>query len=311
MRVLIVCSKTSGKISPFIIEQTNALKKLGVDFDFYTINSKGIIGYITAYFGYIKKIWKSDYNLVHAHYGFSGLLASLQPFKPVITTFHGSDIDIPENQKWSKVAYKLSKAVIFVHKDSPAKITHDVNNLIIPCGVNTDIFFPLEQNEAKLKMNLNSKKKYILFASRFNEPVKNYALAEEAIKELNDSNLEVLELKNYTPQQVNLLMNTVNLLLVTSASETGPLVIKEAMATNCPFVSTDVGDVKQVMGNTQGCYIALFNKSDVAAKIKEALKYSEVYHKTEGRKRIIELGLESDKIADKVFNIYKETALQN
>jgi hypothetical protein len=31
-------------------------------------------------------------DLIHAHFGLSGLFANLQFLKPVVTTFHGSDV---------------------------------------------------------------------------------------------------------------------------------------------------------------------------------------------------------------------------
>ena len=52
-------------------------------------------------------------------------------------------------------------------------------------------------------------------------------------------------------------------------------VIKEAMACNCPIVTTDAGDAKWVIGNTAGCYVSTFEPEDVADKIKQALSFSQ------------------------------------
>ena len=35
-------------------------------------------------------------DIIHAHYGLSGLLANLQRSIPVVTTYHGSDINLPK-----------------------------------------------------------------------------------------------------------------------------------------------------------------------------------------------------------------------
>lgn len=55
---------------------------------------------------------------------------------------------------------------------------------------------------------------------------------------------------------------------MTSNYEGSPNIIKEAMACNCPIISTDVGDVGWVVGNTEGCYL-------ISEKIKDQSKKNE------------------------------------
>ena len=102
-------------------------------------------------------------------------------------------------------------------------------------------------------------------------------------------------------------MNSANFLLVTSYSETGPLVVKEAMACNLPIVSTNVGDVSYLINEIRGCYLTKYAPKDVAEKIKLAIDYSITDGKTNGRSKIIELGLGSDVIAEKIINVYNKT----
>jgi len=119
---------------------------------------------------------------------------------------------------------------------------------------------------------------------------------------MNISDTELLELKGYNRNQVSLLMNACDVILITSFSEGSPQVIKEAMACNLPIVSTDVGDVKEVIGNTEGCYITSFDPKDVAEKIKMALDFDK---RTNGRERIKKLGLDSESIAMEIIKLYK------
>ena len=100
--------------------------------------------------------------------------------------------------------------------------------------------------------------------------------------------------------------NAADLLLLTSKHEGSPNIIKEAMACNCPVVSTDVGDVRWVIGNTKGCYITSSNPVGVAQKVMLALEFSEKNSRTKGRERIMELGLDSDTIAAKIIAVYKK-----
>ena len=89
-------------------------------------------------------------------------------------------------------------------------------------------------------------------------------------------------------------------MLLTSLWEGSPNVIKEAMACNCPIVSTDVGDVKKIIKNTQGCFITSFDPRDVSIGITKALRFGK---KTNGREHIKHL---DDKIiAKKIINLYQ------
>src|SRR5699024_4954863 len=98
----------------------------------------------------------------------------------------------------------------------------------------------------------------------------NYALAKKAVSLLDDS-VELLELKDKTREEVNLLFNASDLLLMTSFTEGSPQVVKEALACNTPIVSTDVGDVKSLICDVNNCYITSYSPVDVADKIKLAL----------------------------------------
>lgn len=75
------------------------------------------------------------------------------------------------------------------------------------------------------------------------------------------------------------------------------------MACNCPIVATDVGDIKCVLGDAEGCYISSFEPADVADKIRLALAFGK---RTQGRKRIMDLGLDSGSISRRIAHVYKE-----
>lgn len=78
------------------------------------------------------------------------------------------------------------------------------------------------------------------------------------------------------------------------------------MACNCPIVSTDVGDIREVIGNTEGCYLCSFDPEDVADKIRQALIFSQTKGRTNGRERIIELGLDNISVAKKILELYEK-----
>ena len=280
MRILIVASGNTKAVSPFIIEQVESLKKIDIHIEYFLIKGKGWTGYLKSLSKLKKKIKNKKFNLIHAHYGLSGLLATLQRRIPVIITFHGSDININKNYKWSFIASRLSSKNIFVHKDQPKKLKVMLNEKdIIPCGINLKIFQPKDKVALRKKLNWDQNKVYILFSSSFDKPVKNVNLAYKSTQNIKNS--ELIELKNYTKIELSNLMNAADLLLVTSFSETGPLIVKEAIACNCPVVSTDVGDVKEIIVKRKNSFVTSYNPKEIEAVIKKVIKLKKPVPKNE------------------------------
>jgi teichuronic acid biosynthesis glycosyltransferase TuaC len=314
MKVLIVCSGTHSTVSPFVKEQMDSLAKLGIEISLFQIKKKGLIGYLVHLNSLKQFIKKFKPDIIHAHYGLSGLLANFQRRVPVVTTFHGCDIKNSKVFKFSKWTHKLSNASIFVESSMLNNVSRKDLSFVIPCGVDLLTFHPstkegLEDNSIIKKDCIN-----ILFASSFNNPVKNYALAKnscDCLEEKFNKKINLIELKGFDRQQVNLLMNSADCVLLTSFSEGSPQFIKEAMACDCPIVSTNVGDVKWVIGNTEGCFLTSFDHKDVAEKIKLGIEFNLATGRTKGRERIIELGLDSENIAKKIIEVYKNVLHSN
>ena len=78
------------------------------------------------------------------------------------------------------------------------------------------------------------------------------------------------------------------------------------MACNCPIVSTDVGDVMNIIGQTKGCYLSSFNQTDITEKINRAIEFSKSNGKTNGYNRIIDLKLDSKSIAESITKVYQK-----
>ena len=302
MKILIVCSGNSGKISPFIKEQANFLKRLNIDIEYFLIEGKGLSGYLKNYPTLKTKIKAYNPNIIHAHYGLSGMLAVLQRQIPVIVTFHGSDLNNGGIIKAiSILASRFSKYNIFVSMKLAQNAVACQKSSVISCGVDMDYAIQLDKNICRNKLGLILDNKYILFSSAFDNPVKNYKLAQLAVGNLD--NVKLIELKGYTRDEVNLLMNACDLLLVTSFNESGPLVIKEAIACGCPVVSTDVGDAKEIIGNIDGCYISDFSADEISKKIQLIFDSGK---RIDSRNRIYELELDAESIAKKIVAIYED-----
>ena len=316
MKVLIVSSGNSGELAPFVGEQVESLARFNILFDYYHIVGKGVFGYLRNMKALSWKINSFNPDLIHAHYGLSGFLSILTKKNiPVITTFHGNDINPiglnstfkPNiNKLISRLTYQNSKNSIFVHKDLATKVNAKRGNYeIIPCQVNLDTFYPISKMSARADLNLSMHKKYVLFSSSFDNYIKNYPIAEEACKVFDD--LEIIELKGYSRREVNLLLNACDLALITSFNEGSSQFIKEAMSCNCPVVSTDVGDAGYVFGQTEGCFLTSFEVDDIIDKIRNALEFAGNKQKTLGRQRITELRMDAENTSQRVYEVYLKT----
>ncbi len=341
MKILIVASDKNGRFAPFIEEQIAALEARGIEVLRYGVTGKGFTGYLRELPALRRLIRAERPDIIHAHYGLCGLLANLQRLVPVVTTYHGSDINLPAILRFSKIAMRLSAWNIFVSKRNidfaigrrgdEAKRRLGKYSLL-PCGVN----LPKPWSEMKhqqveqLTLNqwgqevLSADAKHVLFAGAFDNAVKDSELAKSTIAFYNEAignrqwaiesdtnrqspianrQIKLIELKGYTRDQVTALMYNCDALLMTSKTEGSPQVVKEAMACGCPIVSVDVGDVAERTSGVEGCYVVSTREpKDIAEALQKALAFNS---RTNGRERIIEMGLSNEQVARRLEGIYK------
>lgn len=312
MKVLIVCSGNAPGFKfeihqAFIYDQVVAILKNypEINFEYFFIHGNGIKGYLSNLKRLKKQIKEQKFDLIHAHFALSGLFANLQRKIPVVCTFHGSDINQLKNRIVATFVELLSRKTIYVSQNLYKKAFFKRGKSIIPCGVDFEIFKPVNKELARQRMNLNSSKQYILFSSSFSNKVKNYKLLKESCDLLKNRDVEIIELKGYSREEVALLMNAADICAMTSYNEGSPQFIKEAMACNCPIVSTDVGDVRWQFGNVPGHFFTYFTLNDVAEKLNAALTFSETQGKTNGRQRIKDIGLDSETVSQRIVTVYR------
>jgi teichuronic acid biosynthesis glycosyltransferase TuaC len=320
MKVLFVASGNSKyfDIAPFIKAQAQSLKQAGIDINIFSITGKGMWGYLKAVRPLRNYLKNNNIDIIHAHYTLSGLTAVLTfAGKPIVLSLMGDDA-YGTYVSLGKVLFKsriLRITTLFIQPFVKAIISKSVfindvvyrKNIsrIIPNGVSLDDI-KVSNNGYREGLGLTKGKKYILFLGDITDPRKNFKLCEEAFKLINVPGVEICAPYPVIHENTVKYLNSVDVLVLTSFMEGSPNVIKEAMACNCPIVTTIVGDVESVIGNTEGCYLASFDPLDFAEKIKLALQYSEQKGRTNGRDRIIKLGLDSETTAKKIIEVYEK-----
>jgi len=321
MKVLFVSSGNSQfGITAIVKNQGESLRNNGIDIDYFPINGKGVLGYSQNLIALKKYIRLHSYDVVHAHYALCGLasILSLRIIKiPIVVSYMGSDLygSVCENGKKKKSSYLniiisqflqlFVRKIIVKSENLEQYIYFKKKSCTIPNGVNLDALKLIDKKLALSSLNLPSNKKYILFLGNPSSKRKNIKLLHEAIELIDAKNIRILAPYPIPFSEINLYLNAADVLAHTSYLEGSPNVIKEAMACSCSIVATDVGDVKWVIGDTEGCYVCSFDPLDVASKLNQALEYSVKYGRTEGRRRLIELGLDSESIAKRLISVYQ------
>jgi len=306
MRVLFVSSGRGGRVSILVKNQGESLRNAGIEVDFFIFKGSGLKGYFKSLPALRKTIIQGRYDLVHAHYSLSAIITTIASRAPVVVSLMGSDI-YGASMTLSLIR-RLAKrrwSATIVKTDKMYDLLDLKGAVVIPNGVNLDFFRYESRNIARERLNIPAAAKIVLFVSSCDRPEKNLSLAQKSVSLLKEEGVELLYVKNAEHTLIPSYLNAADLLLLTSVYEGSPNIVKEAMACNCPIVSTDVGDVQKIFGNTRGCYLTTYDPVEIANKIMQAMDFRT---RTEGRQRIISLGLDSSSIARRIIDIYKSIA---
>lgn len=196
------------------------------------------------------------------------------------------------------------KAIISKSKNIEKFVYRKRISHILPNGVNL-AEFDYDENDYRDELKLKCDGKYVLFLGNPLNIRKNFELAKESCTEVGRKDLELIAPYPIPHENVHKYLKSVNVLVLTSFAEGSPNVIKEAMACDCPIVSTRVGDVEWLMNDLEGCYISGFQPEKFSAAIIKALDFSETIGRTKGREQLYKLKLDADSVALKLISIYE------
>lgn len=315
MRVMFICSGNSNAfgMAPFIRSQAESLGSVGVSVSYFLLKGKGVWGYMKNLPSLAVTYRREPCDIVHAHYGYSALVALMAlPFRPVIVSFMGSDAYGEFDQEGrprrgnaltrviAKTVEHFADHLIVKSPNIQACFSATEKISVIPNGVDLDKFKPMEKVEARRLLGLKKERRTILFLGNVACGRKNFRLCEEAVAQLGED-VDLVAPYPVDPDKVAVYLSAADALVVTSQREGSPNVIKEAMACGCPVVTTDVGDVRWLLEGVSGSKVVGFEVEEVAAAIGESLGFS---GRTNGRQRLVELGLDSGSIALKLERIY-------
>ncbi|MDZ7721980.1 MAG: glycosyltransferase [candidate division KSB1 bacterium] len=157
MKVLFVSSgNNQWGITPIVKAQGESLKKEGVELDYFTIQGKGVLGYLGNLPALRERIESFEPDLVHAHYSLSAITASFACTKPMVVSLMGSDTVISHYMKWIIALFARLKWQRVIVKSRSM-----LDNIglrfaeIIPNGVETNFWQPKEKESSKRKVGFD------------------------------------------------------------------------------------------------------------------------------------------------------------
>ena len=224
--------------------------------------------------------------MVHGHYGLWCLAGRLQWRASVVADYLGDDLlgTVRADGAYSKkslLVVRISRWLcrhvdaVLVKSEQMKKAAGGGNIYVIPDGINFDLFRPMPRAGVRAALGWDQDRYYVVFANNPKIPVKNFALAQAAVGLLKEKGIEIeLVVASGLPQtKVVEYINASNALILPSIAEGSPNVVREAMACNVPVVATDVGDVAQVIGHTEGCSVCPHDAAALAKGLEKALRH--------------------------------------
>jgi len=286
----------------FVKTQVEGLRERGLAVDVFVVSrKKRRLSYLDGARRFRQRIRVNRYDLIHAHYVFSGIIARLQCRYPILLTHHGIEVLRGWTAPVSWIVSRLADRVIVTSEEMRRALGLPRAD-IIPCGVDLELFKPLPKQASRAQLHLPPDKKLVLFVGEL-RPEKRIDIIERAVAMLQreDECVELVVATGQSHENIPLYMSACDVLALASDYEGSPVVIKEAMACNLPIVSVDVGDVAQVIGGTEGCYICRREPADMARKLKMVLDEGQ---RTNGRHAV--QCFASHATIDHLLRVYEE-----
>jgi teichuronic acid biosynthesis glycosyltransferase TuaC len=270
----------------FVKRQAEFLRRAGVSVDvFHFRGAKRAWNYARAWLDVRPKIRSGQYDLVHAQFGQSGILA-LPKRLPLVVTLRGSDIlgiVGPDGRytlagkisQWvTRLAVRRADAVVVVSEHMKEYFETAAPVTVLPSGLDFDLFRVTPRDEARARLGWPVDKRLVLFAGNPEQPRKRYPLAKAAVDIVNRTiPTELVVAWAVAHTDIPLYMSACDAFVFTSMQEGSPNVVKEALACDLPVVSVPIGDTAERLRGIEGCELVEDERPEaIAAALERVLR---------------------------------------
>lgn len=271
-------TETEPWLGSFVRELVEDVRTLGVDVEVLAFDGRRRKrAYAEAALMLRRALRDGRFDLVHAHYGLTGMVALAQRSVPTIVTFHGSDTGNPHVkwQAWISWVVARRTTPVFVSRDGARRLGRP-DSAVIPAGVDVELFQPRPAEDARRSLGWSVRGRIVLLPGARANLDKGATLFDSVVRELRRQvpDLTAVSLEGFSREHVVDVMSAVDVTLMTSVFEGSPVAAKESLACMTPVVSVPVGDMPELLAGLPGCAIAPRSPVALANAVLAAFEHS-------------------------------------
>jgi glycosyltransferase involved in cell wall biosynthesis len=265
VRILVVTNFMPDAGAPqrgrWVRDQVDEVRRRGIEVDLFEF-ARGRNEYLPAARRLRSLLQRERFDLVHAHYGLAGWVAKLAGARPLIVTFHGTDVrhhlvgHLSRRLVWRVDLVAGVSRALFEAEDGRPGLPDVPGSAVLPCGPDLERFEPIPRAEARRALGLEPDGRFLFFPANPTRPEKRHDRAAELAAACE---ADLLTGGSIEPEQMPLWVNAANAVLVTSDYEGFGMAAIEALACEVPVLSTPVGIAPYALGGIDGCLSADFD----------------------------------------------------
>jgi teichuronic acid biosynthesis glycosyltransferase TuaC len=247
VRVLVVTNFVPDANTPqrgrWVRDQIAELRQRGIEVESFEF-PRGRRNYAPATRRLRRLLSYERFDLVHAHYGLAGWCARLAGARPLLVSFHGTDVRhwlvgaLSRRLAWRIDLVAAVSRSLYATEDGRPGLPPVPGSAVLPCGPDLDRFQPLSRPEARRELGLDPDGRYLLFPA---DPARPEKRQDRAVQLAETCGAKLLVGGSIEPERMPLWVNAANAVLVTSDYEGFGLACLEALACDVPVLSTPVG----------------------------------------------------------------------
>jgi teichuronic acid biosynthesis glycosyltransferase TuaC len=308
VRVLVVTNFEPDESAPqrgrWVRDQIDEVRRRGVEVDVFSF-PPGRNEYIPATRRLRSLLRRQSFDLVHAHYGLPGWCAWAAGARPLLVTFHGTDVRHPvvgplsHRLAWRADLVAAVSRALFEPEGGRPGLPAVPGSAVLPCGPDLDRFGPIPRAEARAELGLDPDGRFLFFPANPTRPEKRGDRAAELAAACG---AELLTGGSIEPERMPFWLNAANAVLVTSDYEGFGMAAVEALACEVPVLSTPVGVAPYALGGIDGCLCAPFEIAAWSAAARAHLESADP--RVAGAARAASLS--AARMAERVIEAYRD-----